>query len=824
MGEKEPIKDASTTHGICDECTAKMLGKIEKSQPMHEVICKNCNKVITDYKNDCMPYNHMNYCMKCWNKLSANAKSVLSKGNVGRDWQNHDKPKLVETYKGHKIYFNEGARIPYVHKGPSNDAGEVQGIARDIDEAHSNIDEYITKQMGSVVRMIQHKRKDIAAFNSIPKEDTEARQKFILDKVASEGKMRAKYNIYKQENDMIDQSVQEEKDAQRNYDKRADKLEERGDDKDAEVLRHIIPDEAEHERELKNHKLEKDYHNSYVPRKKFVHRCKICEHANFDTIEELRQHRIDKHDGKTGVPEIDNKLEKSGHGIRGASRSASRLMNTSNDKTYYYSKCNVQHNRNSELGRAHAAEEQKYKIEKGVHASRPHNTTPKQFLYTADLIAQSMGWENHADALHHRDADGKVGYGPAYKGIKKDFDFDAGDELYKMRPDNWEQMQNTGAIESDKAAIHSEAQPQLPKTDLQRKIIGDIKYLEEKSVDIEKQSKKYIHDGENPPNNEPVQQGKAGGKFYTPTATTTQKPADLQSDNPTNIMGDNGQSPEEQQAAQTPMAVEQDEMPEPEPEIIPNKSNKLQQDGFVEIDKEKLLSSISTLINQNDKIESKTKPAPEINVTKSLSNINKSIDILTNNNNVDMFLLGYENLSFNSSSMYINNLFGIANSINKSLDFGCKASSWDSVGQILYIDSIAHELHLISKGEKPLNNTQREFFYGSLSSSVSNSAGVSSIGLSNSAVSDTQHPHYDVLDKLAKISKAAGEQYREDRLLILNKAEVKKFNSITVFKKSIKFDTGKSYWNIAKKCIKEGADALSDDELITLREWIYARI
>ena len=48
----------------------------------------------------------------------------------------------------------------------------------------------------------------------------------------------------------------------------------------------------------------------------------------------------------------------------------------------------------------------------GIRASRPHNLTAKQFLGTADKIAQSMGWKDHADALAHRDENGKVGRGP----------------------------------------------------------------------------------------------------------------------------------------------------------------------------------------------------------------------------------------------------------------------------------------------------------------------------------------------------------------------------------------------------------------------------
>ena len=54
----------------------------------------------------------------------------------------------------------------------------------------------------------------------------------------------------------------------------------------------------------------------------------------------------------------------------------------------------------------------------GIRASRPHNTSTKRSLSIADKIAQSMGWKDHADACNHKDKNGKVGYGPAYKGNK----------------------------------------------------------------------------------------------------------------------------------------------------------------------------------------------------------------------------------------------------------------------------------------------------------------------------------------------------------------------------------------------------------------------
>jgi hypothetical protein len=85
-----------------------------------------------------------------------------------------------------------------------------------------------------------------------------------------------------------------------------------------------------------------------------------------------------------------------------------------------------------------------------------------------------------------------------------------------------------------------------------------------------------------------------------------------------------------------------------------------------------------------------------------------------------------------------------------------------------------------------------------------------------------------VLDELAEISKDMGERNRDDRLLYLSKSfdsrDIEALNSITVFHKGIKFDSGKSYWNTAKKAIRNGVEDLSDEELIELREWIYARI
>jgi hypothetical protein len=105
---------------------------------------------------------------------------------------------------------------------------------------------------------------------------------------------------------------------------------------------------------------------------------------------------------------------------------------------------------------------------------------------------------------------------------------------------------------------------------------------------------------------------------------------------------------------------------------------------------------------------------------------------------------------------------------------------------ILISDFIAHSLHQISKKSNPRR--------------------------------------WPVLDELADISKDFGEIDRTDRLLILadQSNDINRLNNLQVITKSL--DDGNRYWKMMTKAIKNGVNALSDDEVVVLREWVYSRI
>lgn len=119
-------------------------------------------------------------------------------------------------------------------------------------------------------------------------------------------------------------------------------------------------------------------------------------------------------------------------------------------------------------------------------------------------------------------------------------------------------------------------------------------------------------------------------------------------------------------------------------------------------------------------------------------------------------------------------------------------SKLTNLDKVLFIDFIAHSLHLESKA-----------FLKEYGTSL-----------------------YPTLDKLAETSTNLGETNRDDRLLILNKGNsdgLDKLNGVQIMTKSLDLEKGKSYWKLVVKSIKEGIKSLTDSELVTLREWLYAR-
>ena len=117
-------------------------------------------------------------------------------------------------------------------------------------------------------------------------------------------------------------------------------------------------------------------------------------------------------------------------------------------------------------------------------------------------------------------------------------------------------------------------------------------------------------------------------------------------------------------------------------------------------------------------------------------------------------------------------------------------SEMSKLDKVIYIDSIAHKLHQIkdNKGE----SVYKEF------------------------------------DELAGLAKGLGESDREDRLLFLKgnniKEKLENLSGLEVLQKGGLLERGLSYWRIFERAIKEGIKVLSNEELVLLREFIFAKL
>jgi hypothetical protein len=175
------------------------------------------------------------------------------------------------------------------------------------------------------------------------------------------------------------------------------------------------------------------------------------------------------------------------------------------------------------------------------------------------------------------------------------------------------------------------------------------------------------------------------------------------------------------------------------------------------------------------------------------SNLQKDID--KDSQIVPLFLQKYKHLSVMGPSFEtkeIDYTFKLAEYINLKKQFNIKMDNSNRLECIISIDSIAHQLHLES----------HEF---------------------KKHVGEAKYP---ILDELASLSKAMGEDNRLDRLIILNELEpadeLRKLDNIEIINKSLL--NSKSMWKLMENSIKNGVDSLSDSDLILLREWCYSKI
>jgi hypothetical protein len=160
---------------------------------------------------------------------------------------------------------------------------------------------------------------------------------------------------------------------------------------------------------------------------------------------------------------------------------------------------------------------------------------------------------------------------------------------------------------------------------------------------------------------------------------------------------------------------------------------------------------------------------------------------------VQEFISGYEKLALLSKSYpntQLADLFNLAQEVNDFKEFNVQyPESLERVDQVIYIDKMAHNLHQFKN--------------------------------------DDGAALYKQLDRLADISKMAGERDRNDRLLLLRSAaNIKKIEALghmEILQKS-KIDKSMSFWKLMEKAIKIGVERLNNYDLVVLREWLFTKI
>jgi hypothetical protein len=168
--------------------------------------------------------------------------------------------------------------------------------------------------------------------------------------------------------------------------------------------------------------------------------------------------------------------------------------------------------------------------------------------------------------------------------------------------------------------------------------------------------------------------------------------------------------------------------------------------------------------------------------------------IIKEEQNIQSFLQGYSRLALLSKSYTLDevgDLYETAKRVNVFKAFNISEPVEQTrLDKVIFIDNIAHHLHQFKEP---------------------NGAAV-----------------YKQLDKLADISKSAGEKERDDRLLILdnpmNLRKLAKMNNLEIIQKGAMLDRGSSFWRLFEKGLKVGVERMTDTELIVLREWLYSKV
>jgi hypothetical protein len=368
----------------------------------------------------------------------------------------------------------------------------------------------------------------------------------------------------------------------------------------------------------------------------------------------------------------------------------------------------------------------------------------------------------------------------------------------------------------DRNVVSSQAMQRAVKFGIPKSGINlrDTKYnMNIDSVDkiekqlIQKQMKVYLEAGESPPGDEEVMQGKKGGRYYIAQVGPGVPQLDEREQQPIP-----DEQNDEQQNIQPPPQVQppvQEEEEEPEPEIVAPKDDeevKLQREGYVEVGKNKLLKTIANLIRENSEEENRKgevfKRDPLNAEGEERDKVLKELDYIIKKaeeeESIEGFLKGYKEVAVfgpNYPDERLEKVYSLSKEVNTIKNFNIIAKGSGRLEKVIYIDTIAHNLHKVSK----------EF-----------------------EIRHQGRPLYPILNELAGMSKELGESNRDDRMLFLSKSAdslaMSRLNCIDIFSKAMPLENSKSYWNLAKKAIKNGVAGLDDDELIILREWVYTRI
>jgi hypothetical protein len=391
--------------------------------------------------------------------------------------------------------------------------------------------------------------------------------------------------------------------------------------------------------------------------------------------------------------------------------------------------------------------------------------------------------------------------------------------LARRRIDEINSVLNKKSIDS----VKEDAQPMKPKTKLQHEILDDVeefqKYLEilSKIDAIQKQSKVYLKPGETAPEGSEILNGPKGAKYYIDHGVSAgpkmnglqakqqqgnfnsqenqeeQNQAQLQQPmsggNPLNSegQGSDGQGQENIFGGKPPEDDRtEDEIYEEEHVVNPKPNSKdlMQRKGWVKLSKtiDQLEQKYNDILLKNKDTSLDSYGALHNGSSTLTKSVDSNINNVINSTDIFNFLVLYKQLSvlgLEYPERKVDALYNLSNRIMKS-----EPKEMNSFEKVIYIDSVAHKLHQDSHEFKKQ--------YGI--------------------------PKYKILDEIANMAKSLGEESRENRLLILNNLD----KEYKIMYKSL--DNGKSYWKLMESAIKDGIENLNDDDIITLREWIYSKI